>query len=84
MSDRVNQPTWRIDHSRIYGKGQSYNCNNIITAQQLQNTLNSYETKINQLNEIINIENQLKIITMDLEIVKHDLETIKERLEAIQ
>lgn len=35
--------TWKRQGSRVYGNGQSYNCTNIVTAQQLQNTLQTYE-----------------------------------------
>lgn len=72
---------WKIQQSRVYGDGQSYNCTNIATAKTLQNTLNNYEQKIEQLNQLIDIENQLKIITMDLKIIKHDLDTVKNKLE---
>ena len=71
-------------NTRVQGNGYSYNLNNKIDATKLCETLNGYETKIEQLQELINIENQLKIITMDLSIIKHDLDTIKQKLEAIQ
>lgn len=34
---------WRIQGSRVYGKGHSYNCHNKVTAEQLYNTLTQYE-----------------------------------------
>jgi len=71
-------------NTRVKGDGYSYNLNTKIDAIKLADTLNGYETKIEQLQELINIENQLKIITMDLSILKHDLDNIKTKLEAIQ
>ena len=75
---------WSIDNSRVYGNGQSYNCTNRVTAEQLLKTLTTYEQRIEHLHEIIEIEKQMKIVTMDLSVVKNDLEHIKERLEQIQ
>jgi len=71
-------------NTRVKGDGYSYNLNTKIDAIKLADTLNGYETKIEQLQELINIENQLKIITMDMAIIKHDLDNIKNRLEQIQ
>ena len=71
-------------NTRVKGNGYSYNLNTKIDAIKLADTLNSYETKIEQLQKLIQIENQLKIITMDMAIIKHDLDTIKKRLEQIQ
>ena len=71
-------------NTRVKGNGYSYNLNSKIDAIKLADTLNSYETKIEQLQELINIENQLKVVTMDLSIIKHDLDTVKQKLEAIQ
>ena len=34
---------WKIQGSRVYGNGQSYNCPNKVTAEQLYNTLTQYE-----------------------------------------
>ena len=79
---------WKIQGSRVYGQGQSYNLHNQITATTLQNTLNNYETKINELQTQINTQNNHKQIqaylvkiTMDLSILKHDIDTLKEALE---
>jgi len=71
-------------NTRVKGDGYSYNLNTKIDAIKLADTLNGYETKIEQLQELINIENQLKVVTMDLSIIKHDLDTVKQKLEAIQ
>jgi len=34
---------YRIQGSRVYGNGQSFNCTNKVTAQDLCNTLNQYQ-----------------------------------------
>ena len=75
---------YTVKNTTVKGDGRSYNLNNKIDAVKLCETLNGYENKIEQLQELINIENQLKIITMDLSIIKHDLDTVQEKLEAIQ
>ena len=80
----MSERTYQVQNSRVYGNGQSYNLHNKVTAEKLCNTLNGYEIKIEQLQELMNIENQLKILTMDLAIIKHDLDNVKEQLEAIQ
>ena len=88
MSDRVNQPKWNIEHSRVYGEGMSINCTNKITAEQLQTTLNGYEIKIETLESQIqttrnikDINKQLKAVLMDLEVLKHDINVLKDKLE---
>ena len=79
---------WHRQASRVYGKGQSYNLHNNITAETLQNTLNQYETKIQEVQTQINTQNNqqeiqtyLVKILMDLSILKHDINTLKEALE---
>lgn len=52
MSDRVNTPKWKTDHTRVYGDGKSYNCTNIVTATELCNTLNEYERCTTEYREI--------------------------------
>ena len=43
---------WKIEGSRVYGEGRSFNCTNIVTAKDLQGTLNTYETTIQQYKNI--------------------------------
>ena len=88
MSDRVNQPKWNIEHSRVYGQGMSYNLTNKVTAEKLYNTLNGYEIKIENLESHIqttrnikDINKQLKAVLMDLEVLKHDITLLKEKIE---
>ena len=77
MSDRVNPP-YKTDHSRVYGQGMSINCTNIVTAEQLCNTLNNYEKEIQTNNTI---GKDLKIIIMDLKVLKHDIKKVMEKIE---
>ena len=43
---------WKIEGSRVYGDGRSFNCTNIVTAKDLQGTLNTYEKTIQQYKNI--------------------------------
>ena len=79
---------WHRQASRVYGKGQSYNLHNQITATTLQNTLNNYETKINELqkeittnNNLNKIKQQVIALQMDIHNVQADLDKIKELLK---
>ena len=82
------QPKWNIKHSRVYGQGMSYNLTNKVTAEKLYNTLNGYETQINNLESQIqttqnikDINKQLKAVLMGLEVLKHDITVLKDKLE---
>jgi hypothetical protein len=68
---------WKIQGSRVYGNGQSYNCTNKVTAQQLHNTLTKYhqtttlnkdiETKYDQITkQLIQIEMSMKILESEI------------------
>ena len=88
MSDRVNQPKWNIQGSRVYGNGFSYNLTSRIDAERLVTTLNKYETEITNLSKqnttsrnIEAIDKQLKQVLMDMEILKHDIDVLKDKLE---
>ena len=49
----MNTPNkWAVSGTRVYGKGTSYNCLNKVTAQELCNTLNTYETTSVQYKDI--------------------------------
>jgi gas vesicle protein len=76
---------WHRQASRVYGKGQSYNCHNNVTAETLQNTLNNYETRIGELQSQIQtntnlnkIRQQLIALQMDITQIQNDLDKIKE------
>ena len=75
---------YKTDNSRVYGNGQSYNVTNRITAEQLCNTLNTYQQTISLYQ---NIGEQLDKITkqiiqanMSLKILESDINKIKEIL----
>ena len=85
MSDRVNQPKWNINNSRVYGDGKSFNCTNKITAEQLYNTLNTYENTI-QLNTNIekqfdNITKQIIQVKLSIGLLQEDITRLKEIME---
>ena len=70
----------KIQGSRVYGNGNSYNCTNRVTAESLLNTLNTYE-KTSILNK--NIEKQYDKITkqiiqmnMTLQILNNEIKQI--------
>ena len=90
MSDKTEseQTIYKRDHSRVYGNGMSINCTNIVTAETLQNRLNGYENKINELQMQINIQqdyNKLRqyiiALQMDISTLQSTMNKIKELLE---
>ena len=85
--DRVNQPKWNIQGSRVYGKGMSFNCTNKITAEQLHNTLNTYEQNLNLEKNITEqydkLNKQVIALQMDLSNMQDTLNTIKETIQCL-
>ena len=71
MSDKQSEQTYKRQNSRVYGNGMSINCTNIVTAENLQNTLNNYEK----------LKQQITALQMDLKVVQNDLDKIKELLK---
>ena len=81
---------WKIQGSRVYGNGQSYNCTNKITAEQLHNTLTTYEKTV-QLNknieqqfdkltrQVIQVQMTLKILDDEINNLTSDINAIKDR-----
>ena len=85
-----SESKWNIQGSRVYGKngGGSYNCTNKITATDLCNLLNNYETTINHLETQIQyntnyekLQQYLIALQMDISNIQADLDKIKELLE---
>lgn len=72
--------TWKIQGSRVYGNGNSYNCTNKVTAESLLNTLNTYE-KTSILNK--NIEKQFDKITKELIQVKMTLNILNDEINKL-
>ena len=87
MSDRVNQPKWSIQGSRVYGNGRSFNCINNITATQLQNILNQYEKDLQLQKDISKqydkIQKQIIQIQLSLGIVTDEVRKLKEAIENV-
>ena len=82
MSDnRVNQP-YKIQGSRVYGNGQSYNCTNKITAETLQNTLNNLteyrNTSTNIDSKLDEISKQVIQLKLSINILSEEIEHLKE------
>ena len=82
---------WKIQGSRVYGNGQSYNLNNKHDANKLCEKLNNYETTITNLKKTIQTETNLDklhqqviALQMDLKVVQEDLDKIKELLKWVQ
>ena len=81
---------WKIQGSRVYGNGQSYNCTNKITAEQLHNTLTTYEKTV-ELNkkieqqfdkltrQVIQVQMTLKILDDEINNLTSDINAIKDR-----
>ena len=76
--------TWKIQGSRVYGGGRSFNCTNKITAEQLYSTLTEYEKAIslyeNTETKLDNITKGIIAIQMDLSNVQDTVNNIKQEL----
>lgn len=71
---------WKIQGSRVYGNGQSYNCTNKITAEQLHNTLTTYEKTV-ELNK--KIEQQFDKITKQIIQVNMTLQILNDEVKRL-
>ena len=76
---------WKITENRVHGNGQSYPCNNRITAEQLHQTLTTYEKTYQQhkqteakLDKITKILIQLQLTNG---ILTEELQTLKEVIQ---
>lgn len=82
--NRVNQPIYKVQGSRVYGQGHSFNCTNIITAKELCTKLNHLEKTAQEYKEINNkldkITKQVIQIQLSLGILTDDMQTLKEIL----
>ena len=77
MSDRVNQK-WSIDHSRVYGRGYSFNLTSKVDAERLYHTLNNYEEKITTTEHN---HTKLQKIEKQIHTVQKTLNEVKELLK---
>ena len=78
---------WKIQGSRVYGKGHSYNCHNRVTAEQLYHTLTQYE-KDDQTYQGINkqydnITKQIIQLQLSVKILEHEINTLQEVVQSI-
>ena len=76
--------TWKIQGSRVYGNGKSFNCSNKITAEQLYCTLTQYEKTVtltqNTEQKLDNITRSIITLEMNLTQVQDTVNTIKKEL----
>ena len=72
---------YKIQGSRVYGQGKSFNCTNIATAKDLQGILNEYET-YKTLNT--NIQQQYDALTRQLIQIKLSIGTINEEIHTLE
>ena len=80
MDDRVNTP-YKIQGSRVYGQGLSYNLNNKHDAIQLQHTLNQLAEYKNLSN---NIDTKLDTITKQIIQLKLSVNILGEEVEHLK
>ena len=75
---------WKITDNRVHGNGQSYPCNNRITAEQLHQTLTTYEKTYQQHKQteakLDKITKTIIQLQMSLTILQDDLDKIKKEL----
>lgn len=76
---------WKITNNRVHGKGQSYPCNNRITAEQLQKTLTDYENIKTEHHETEQKLDKITKILIQLQltngILTEELQTLKEVIQ---
>ena len=76
-----SESTYRVQGSRVYGNGYSYNLNNKVDATKLCETLNHYE-EISRLNK--NIDKQYDKITKQIIQLKLSIGTLTEEINTLQ
>ena len=78
---------WKIQGSRVYGKGHSYNCHNRVTAEQLYHTLTQYEKDYQTYQGINkqydNITKQIIQLQLSVKILEHEINTLQEVVQSI-
>ena len=81
----MSEQPYKTQGSRVYGEGQSYNCSNIVTAEQLCQTLNKYHTTkeiITQTStQYEKLNKQLIQINMTLGILTEELHQLNEMVK---
>jgi hypothetical protein len=78
----MSEQPYRVQGSRVFGEGQSYNCLNHVTAENLCQTLNKYYVTKQLINETTNqydkLNKQLVQINMTLKILEDEITTLTE------
>ena len=78
----MSEQPYRVQGSRVYGEGQSYNCVNIVTAEQLCSTLNKYYSTKELINntstQYDKLNKQLIQINMTLKVLEDEINTLSE------
>lgn len=76
---------WKITDNRVHGNGQSYPCTNRITAEQLHQTLTTYENTLQQHHETEQKLDKIQKILIQLQltngILTEELQTLKEVIQ---
>ena len=76
----MSETTYKVDNSRVYGAGWSYNLTNQKDAIKLCEILNHYETTVNLQS---NIDTQFDKITKELIQVKMTLNILNEEINQL-
>ena len=69
----MSESTYKCQQSRVYGNGKSFNCNNIVTAKELCNLLNTYEQNVTEYSVISSKLNKIETLLQEVldELHKH-------------
>ena len=82
-----SETTYKVDNSRVYGEGWSYNLTNQKDAIKLCETLNQYEKTVqlhrNLDKQFDNITRQLIQTNLSLNILKDDMERLTKELQNV-
>jgi hypothetical protein len=78
----MTEEPYKIKGTRVYGEGQSYNCVNIVTAEQLCSTLNKYYSTKELIQQTTTqydkLNRQLVQINMTLKILEDEIQGLTE------
>jgi hypothetical protein len=78
----MSEQPYRVQGSRVYGEGQSYNCLNKVTAENLCQTLNKYYATKELIQQTTTqydkLNRQLVQINMTLKILEDEIQDLTE------
>ena len=81
----MSELTYKIQGSRVYGDGNSFNCTNTINAQELCNKLNELEKCKKEYHDIQQkldkVNKDITGLQMTMGIMSEELTSIKEKLQ---